>query len=136
MVAIMHAEAGKKCKGKVVGITGFGAFVRLEDGTNGLIHISQVSTAYVSDVRDFLSVGQEVEPTVLSVDEKGRIALTLRPSRRTQEGPSPGTQPMLFPKSPAPDGFENMMEHFRSVSDEKMGDLRRSRGGKRAHHRK
>lgn len=129
----MHAEAGKKCKGKVVGITGFGAFVRLEDGTGGLIHISQVSTSYVSDVHDFLSVGQEVEPTVLSVDEKGRVALTLRPPRLRRET---GDQPVLFSPPRAPDGFESMMEHFRSVSDEKMGDLRRSRVGKRAHHRK
>ncbi len=128
----MHAEAGKKCKGKVVGITGFGAFVRLEDGSNGLIHISQVSTSYVSDVHEFLSVGQEVEPTVLSVDEKGRIALTLRTPRPLRDG---GNQPILFSPPKAPDGFENMLEHFRSVSDEKMGDLRRSRGGKRAHHR-
>ena len=129
----MHAEAGKKCKGKVVGITGFGAFVRLEDGSGGLIHISQVSTSYVSDVHEFLSVGQEVEPTVLSVDEKGRIALTLKPSRSSQE---PKDQPMLFSSPTKPEGFENMLEHFRSVSDEKIGDLRRSRGGKRAHHRK
>ena len=132
----MHAEAGKKCKGKVVSITKFGAFVRLEDGSNGLIHISQVSTAYVSDVHEYLSVGQEVEATVLSVDERGRIALTLRPPRQERNVCPVGSQPMLFPRSPVPDGFENMMEHFRSVSDEKMGDLRRSRGGKRAHHRK
>ena len=129
----MHAEAGKKCKGKVVGITGFGAFVRLEDGSGGLIHISQVSTSYVSDVHEFLSVGQEVEPTVLSVDEKGRIALTLKPPRPPREK---GDQPVLFSSPAKPDGFENMLEHFRSVSDEKMGDLRRSRVGKRAHHRK
>ena len=129
----MHAEAGKKCKGKIVGITAFGAFVRLEDGSNGLIHISQVSTTYVSDVRDFLSVGQEVEPTVLSVDEKGRIALTLRPPRSTVES---GSQPVLFAPPKGPDGFENMLEHFRSVSEEKIGDLRRARGGKRTHQRK
>lgn len=129
----MHAEAGKKCKGKIVGITEFGAFVKLEDGSNGLIHISQVSTSYVSDVREFLSVGQEVEPTVLSIDEKGRIALTLRPPRRPRES---GSQPMLFAPPRVPDGFENMLEHFRSVSEEKIGDLRRSRGGKRAHQRK
>ncbi len=132
----MHAEAGKKCKGKVVGITKFGAFVRLEDGSNGLIHISQVSRSYVSDVHDFLSIGQEVEPTVLSVDDKGRISLTLRPPLQTHADCSGGAQPMLFPVSPVPDGFENMMEHFRSVSDEKMGDLRRSRGGKHTHRRK
>ena len=129
----MHAEAGKKCKGKVVGITGFGAFVRLEDGSGGLIHISQVSTSYVSDVHEFLSIGQEVEPTVLSVDKNGRIALTLKPTmplRATKK------QPVLFSAPSKPEGFENMLEHFRSVSDEKMGDLRRARGGKRSHHRK
>ena len=133
MIAIMHAEAGKKCKGKVVGITGFGAFVRLEDGSGGLIHISQVSTSYVSDVHEFLSVGQEVEPTILSVDQNGRIALTLKPTIPPQ---ATKKQPVLFSSPGKPEGFENMLEHFRCVSDEKIGELRRSRGVKRSHHRK
>ena len=54
----MQAEAGKTCKGKVTKITKFGAFIRLEDGSNGLVHISQVSDAYVLDVQEYLTVGQ------------------------------------------------------------------------------
>ncbi len=115
----MQAEAGRTCKGKVTSITKFGAFVRLENGSNGLIHISQVSDAYVSDVEEYLSVGQEVEPRILSVDEKGRISLTLKPTK--------DSQPMLFKSPRIPLDFEGMMEQFKSVSDEKLGELRRQR---------
>lgn len=115
----MQAEAGRTCKGKVTGITKFGAFVRLEDGNSGLIHISQVSDVYVSDVQEFLSVGQEVEPRILSVDEKGRISLTLIGVKEVQ--------PALFKAPPRPVGFEEMMDRFKTVSDEKLGELRRLR---------
>lgn len=115
----MQAEAGRTCKGKVTGITKFGAFVRLEDGSNGLIHISQLSDVYVSDVEDFLTVGQEVEPRILSVDEKGRISLTLKKPK--------SAQPMLFTSPGRPVEFEEMLERFKTVSDEKLGELRRVR---------
>ena len=44
--------------GKVTAIMNFGAFVLLEDGTSGLVHISEISKNFVKDVNDFLSVGQ------------------------------------------------------------------------------
>ena len=119
----MQAEAGRTCKGKVIGITKFGAFVRLENGSNGLIHISQVSDAYVSDVEEYLTIGQEVEPRILSVDEKGRISLTLKAAK--------DSQPMLFRSPRAPVDFEGMMEQFKPISDEKLGELRRQRSRKK-----
>ncbi len=115
----MQAEAGRTCKGKVIGITHYGAFVKLEDGTNGLIHISQVSDSYVSEVGDFLSVGQDVQPRILSVDEKGRVSLTLKTNKESQ--------PMLFKLPRTPEDFEGMLEQFKTVSDEKLNALRRQR---------
>lgn len=133
----MQAEAGKKVKGKVTGITSFGAFVRLEDGSNGLIHISQVADDYVANVGDFLSVGQDVEPTVLSVDEKGRISLSLKTGKRKEHAFSvrDDSQPMLYETAPMPTGFEDMLSRYKSASEEKIGDLRKMQGGK-AHKRK
>ncbi len=134
----MQLEAGKKVKGVVTGITDFGAFVKLEDGSVGMIHISQVSDSYVSDIKQFLSVGQEVEPTVLFVNEKGRIALSLKTGKqpqRTREKPSSG-QPILYESAPKPTSFEDMLSRYKSASEEKISDLRKMAGNGRNVHKR
>lgn len=65
-------------EGKVTGITKFGAFVALPGGRSGLVHISEVAHSYVSDVSEFLSVGQSVQVKVISVDENRRINLSIK----------------------------------------------------------
>lgn len=66
-------------KGKVVRITTFGAFVELEPGVDGLVHISQLSPKRVQKVEDVVSAGQEVDVKVLNVDpEARRISLSIR----------------------------------------------------------
>ena len=56
----MQIEQGSVVKGKVTGLTDFGAFVELEGGKTGMIHISEVSTSYVKDIREHLQLNQEV----------------------------------------------------------------------------
>jgi S1 RNA binding domain protein len=63
-------------EGKVTGITAFGAFVQIQDGTTGLIHISEISTGYVSDINDYLKVGQTVKAVALSVEKDGKLSLS------------------------------------------------------------
>ena len=66
--------------GKVNSITDFGAFVTLEDGVDGLVHISQVQEGGVGKVSDVLTIGQEVQVRVQSVDKaKRRIGLSMLP---------------------------------------------------------
>ncbi len=66
-------------KGTVVRITSFGAFVALEPGIDGLVHISEVSNKYVQKVDEAVKVGQEIEALVLSVDpEEKRISLSIK----------------------------------------------------------
>ncbi|MEO8512210.1 MAG: 30S ribosomal protein S1 [Ignavibacteria bacterium] len=66
-----------KHKGKVCNITNFGVFVELEDGVDGLIHISDLSwTKKIFNIEDFVSLGQEIDVTILGIDvENQRIAL-------------------------------------------------------------
>lgn len=52
----MPAEQGSILEGKVTGITSFGAFVELPDGTTGLVHISEIAEVYVKDINDFLKL--------------------------------------------------------------------------------
>ena len=70
---------GSTVKGKVSKIASFGAFVELEDGVDGLVHISQISDQRVEKVKDALEIGQEVEARVVKVDRgERRIGLSIR----------------------------------------------------------
>jgi len=77
--AIEKYPVGGIVDGKVVRITDFGAFVELEPGLDGLVHISQCATTRVAKVEDAVKVGEEVKVKVLGVDpEKKRISLSIR----------------------------------------------------------
>jgi len=73
-------EIGLKVKGKVVSLTDYGSFIELEDGVEGLIHVSEMSwTKRVKHPNKILNVGDEVESVVLAVDtENRRISLGLK----------------------------------------------------------
>ena len=75
----MEFAVGAILEGKVTGITKFGAFVALPGGKSGLVHISNISDSYVSDINEFLTVGQEVKVKITNVDyDKKRISLSIR----------------------------------------------------------
>ena len=77
---------GSVVKGKVSKIASFGAFVELEDGVDGLVHISQISDQRIDKVRDALEVGQEVEARVMKVDRaERRIGLSIKAMNMTDD---------------------------------------------------
>ena len=79
-------EVGSVIKGKVTGIQPYGALVSLDENTQGLVHISEVTHGYVKDINEFLKVGDEVNVKVLSIDENaGKIGLSIR---ATEEAPA------------------------------------------------
>lgn len=70
---------GQIVKGKVSKIASFGAFVELEDGVDGLVHISQISNDHVEKVKDALKVGQDVEARIVRIDsDDRRIGLSIK----------------------------------------------------------
>ncbi|HFL8794750.1 MAG TPA: polyribonucleotide nucleotidyltransferase [Candidatus Azosocius sp. HAIN] len=71
-------EIGKIYKGKVVRITDFGAFINLIPGKDGLVHISQIVNYKLTNVRDVLSEGQEVEVKLIDIDKQGKIRLSMK----------------------------------------------------------
>ncbi|MED3823952.1 S1 domain-containing post-transcriptional regulator GSP13 [Priestia flexa] len=79
-------EIGTVTKGKVTGIQPYGAFVALDEETQGLVHISEVKHGFVKDINEHLSVGDEVNVKVLSVDEAtGKIGLSIRATEPAPE---------------------------------------------------
>ena len=70
-------EVDKEYTGKVVRITSFGAFVEILPGKDGLVHISQMGDGYVRRVEDVMDIGDELKVSVLSIDDQGRVDLTV-----------------------------------------------------------
>lgn len=108
-------------KGTVSKIARFGAFVKLEDGREGFIHISQISNDYVRAVEDYLRVGDEIEGEVVRVNEKGVVELSLKG----------GEEARPKEKKPADPGFEKMLRDYMRRSEESHGILKRRREGKK-----
>ncbi|WP_203363170.1 S1 domain-containing post-transcriptional regulator GSP13 [Bacillus sp. REN10] len=74
-----HYEPGQIVTGKVTGIQPYGAFIALENGMQGLVHISEITHGYVKNIHDHLQVGEEVTVKVISVNEQeGKISLSIR----------------------------------------------------------
>jgi len=79
-------KIGDKVKGKVSKIAAFGAFVELEGGIDGLVHISQISEDRIEKVKDVLKVGQELEARVIKVDKaERRIGLSVKAANYNDE---------------------------------------------------
>ena len=152
----MEPQIGTILEGKVTTITKFGAFIALEGGKSGLVHISEIANTYVNDVNDFLAQGQAVKVMVLA-NENGKINLSIkrtessapaaRPARtggntrqpRQEERPYTPRPAAQAPRRSAPQSvtppaeqsFEDKLKQFLSSSEGKMADLNRSMDGKR-----
>ena len=85
----MSIEVGSIVEGVVSGITNFGAFINLPDNKVGLVHISEVADVYVKDVKDFLKEQDKVKVKVLSVDEKGKIGLSVKQAQEKKPEEQP-----------------------------------------------
>lgn len=83
----MSIEVGSKLQGKVTGITNFGAFVELPEGSTGLVHISEVADNYVKDINEHLKVGDVVEVKVINVEKDGKIGLSIKKAKDRPERP-------------------------------------------------
>lgn len=147
----MQFEVGNVLDGKVSGIAAFGAFVELPGGKTGLVHISEVSTEYVSDIKEHLKEGQEVKVKVIGTDN-GKISLSIKQTmapvkkeprdkkdkRRNFKSDRGGAvdfhkPPEEFAFNKRSDmSFDDMLQKFKQDSDEKFQDLKRSNEGKRS----
>lgn len=132
----MAMEAGSIVEGKVTRITNFGAFVELEEGKVGLIHISEVADVYVNDVHDFLSEGDTVQVKIVNIDGN-KIALSIKQAKPKP----PDSEGQSFRQSRRGDfrkpprqlstTFEDKLSKFLKDSDERLTDLKRKTDSKR-----
>ena len=135
----MELTVGAILEGKIKTITNFGAFVALPEGKTGMVHISEVANAYVSDIRQHLTEGQDVKVVVIG-NENGKINLSIkrleaRPQRenapraggfRPEGRPAPRNAAPTPPPAPktADQLFEEKLKAFMSESDSKLSSIR------------
>lgn len=126
----MSIEVGSKLLGKVTGITDFGAFVKLPEGSTGLVHISEIADTYVKDIHDYLKVGDEVEVKVLNVGKDGKIGLSIKKAKADSQ--SQRNRKRVQRKNDQ--DFEQKIARFLKESEERLSSLRRHtesrRGGR------
>ena len=129
----MLVEVGKIVEGKVSGITNFGAFVQLPGGKVGLVHISEVANEYVKDVKAHLKENQSVKVKVLSVDNNGKISLSIKKAvEESSEIKSKRPDEYDWNKNNTDKmSFEERLAKFMRDSDERMHDLKKSFESKR-----
>ena len=78
-VFLSKYSVGDVVKATIVSITSFGAFAQIIDGVDGLIHISQIADKKVENVKDILTVGDEVDVKIIDIDEESkRISISIR----------------------------------------------------------
>ena len=114
---IADLEVGAVVDGTVSRITPYGAFLTLEGGKVGLVHISEVDRNYVKDVHEHLREGDVVKVKVIAIKEDGKIDLSIKALQdpappRTRRGSDPG--------------FEQMLKKFMRSSEERQVDYKRS----------
>ena len=96
----MELAVGAIVEGKVTGITKFGAFVALPGNKTGMVHISEIAHAYVSDINEYLTIGQDVKVKIIAMDQ-GKINLSIKktmdPPARTgrSDNRGPGTSAVI-----------------------------------------
>lgn len=139
----MELTVGAILEGKVKSITNFGAFIALPENKTGMVHISEVANAYVSDIRQHLTEGQDVKVVVIGL-ENGKVNLSIkrleakntrentgnrpnfqnRPAQQTQNRPvRTAPTPPPAPKT-ADQLFEEKLKAFMSESDSKISSIR------------
>ena len=133
----MDYNVGSVHTGKVTGITKFGAFVTIAPGKSGLVHISEISNTYVSEVRDHLSEGQEVMVKVIDVDQSGRLNLSIKavaapagepqgkPYAKPPQSKPPQSKPPQAKQPAAESTFEDKLKRFMQDSDSKISSLKK-----------
>jgi len=80
-----EVKVGTVYTGKVVSIRDFGCFVELAPGTDGMVHISELSSEFVKNINDVVSAGDMITVKVISIDDQGRIRLSRKAVEKDKE---------------------------------------------------
>lgn len=133
---------GSIVEGTISGVTSFGAFVKFPGNEEGLVHISEIANEYVTNIADFVALGDKVKVKILGLNKKNKYDLSLKQTKEQQKpnpddhfsgGGEKNTSPrpsFKYKKTEKPistaSPFEDRMSKFLKKSEEKLIDLKRN----------
>lgn len=119
------AEVGSIVQGTVNRLTEYGAFIQLDDGESGLVHISEVDINYVRNIRDHLREGDAVTVKVVAIKDDGKIDLSVKQADPAWDEAQKRGRGAKDPE------FEAKLKKFMHRSQEHLAELRRQGEGKK-----
>ena len=122
----MNYSVGESVKGTVSGVTDYGAFVQLDDGSTGMIHISKLSREFVKDIRSVIKKGDSVTATVISNDGN-KIALSLIGNIDNENKNSSFYKKQKVEQT----DFESLLSSFKTASDERLAHFQKDKKRRR-----
>ena len=137
----MSISVGDIVEGKVTGITKFGAFVECEDGTKGLVHISQISNDYIEKVEDVLKVNDVVKCKVMSIGDK-KVSFSIKECLPKKEHKKEFTKKTYSDDSNVDKDsnkestFDDLLTKFMKESNERLDSIRQRENKKFSKKRK
>lgn len=146
----MDYEVGSLVEGTVVDIVKFGAFVKIKGGKTGLVHISQISDKFVREVSEHIAVGTKVYAKVISIDDRGRVQLSIKDvseedaeaflSEQEQNKAalrqSPPAHSETSGRHREDDSFESKFKRFIRQSEDRQVDIKRNIESKRGNRKR
>ena len=126
----MTLKAGNIIEGTVINITNFGAFIDVE-GKTGLVHIPEVADTFVKDIRDHLKEQDKVKVKVISVDDNGKISLSIKQAMPAKKSVRPAEIDWSSERNKnSGSSFEDIMSKFLKDSEERQQDYKRHQEAK------
>ena len=123
----MSLELGSIVEGKVVKVMPFGAFVSFDGDKSGMVHISEITSAYINNINDYIKTGDHVKVKIIGIDPAGKISLSIKKAlefSRDKKSPVPkNIRPADIDWFSKPDedlSFEDKLSRFKKDSDERM----------------
>lgn len=123
----MSVTVGEVLDGTIEDVMDYGAFVKLESGDKGLVHISEISKTFVKNIHAVVKNGDKVRAKVISINENGKVALSIKKAVENNKKEV---------EKPAVTTLDDMLSKFLKDSDERQLDLKRSMESKRGSSRK
>ena len=125
-------------EGTITGITNFGAFVKIDDKTTGLVHISEIADTFVKDINSLYKIGDTVKVKILKIDDKGKLVLSIkkvsakpaytpRDDFRHSGDDFRKSKRQMVTEDPGPASFEDKLARFLKDSEEIQLDAKRSK---------
>lgn len=119
----VEVKIGTIVEGEVTHITTFGAFIKItETKEDGLVHISEVANEYVTNINDFVKIGDKVKVKVLKRNEKKQLELSIKRAN----APEKEETALFIHKKTKNNDFEDKLTSFLKRAEEKQIDLRRN----------